>query len=410
MHETKRRVTRPAELQRVRLLDGQAWADFCRDFEAAGQHLLAFPLAGAESEMLRAEGMRYLLGLLRSGLAQALELADPEQPRFVRNPDSQAKWGAENPDNQYLWARIAPHAAYRISGERGDVFDFLIEVKQGYLQLGEAGVYATCTAADLALDAAGRFELLLAAERPEGHRGDFLPIHPQARYVAIRQYFLDWERERPARFEIARVGAEGEPAAPLTAAAMADRLDAAGEWTLATARFWTRWVEELRASFRPDHVARARHFAGGAPDVYYGNDWFRVGEDEALVFESELPQARYWQLELCDAWFRTLDYATRQTSLNSGQAHVDPDGRLRVVIAQRDPGVANWLDAAGHAEGVLQYRWVWTRSNPVPTLRRVPFAELPAALPAGTPRVSPQERRRALAVRQAHVQRREPAA
>ena len=75
-------------------------------------------------------------------------------------------------------------------------------------------------------------------------------------------------------------------------------------------------MERLRAAWRPGQIAPARRYAGGAPDVFYGNDWYRLGADEALVFESELPDARYWQIELCDVWFRTLDYATRQTSLN----------------------------------------------------------------------------------------------
>jgi hypothetical protein len=390
------------------MLDGRAWREFCRDLEAAGRHVLEFPLGGAEGEELRAEGFRYLLGLVRSGLAQALELSDPDQPRWVRNPDSQAKWGAENPDNQYLWARIGPQAAYRIRGQRGSAFDFLIEVKQGYLQLGDDAVYASCTSSDLDIDADGRFELLLAAERPSDWRGNFLPIHQDARYLAVRQYLVDWERERPARFEIARVGGEGVPPAPLSAATIADRIDAAGAWTLATATYWTQWVERLREAWRPGQIASAQRYAGGAPDIYYGNSWYRLGPDQALLFESELPDARYWQIELCDVWFRSLDYATRQTSLNHLQAELAGDRRLRVVIAHRDPGVANWLDTAGHAEGMLQYRWVWTRTNPAPTLRALRFADLAQALPEDTPRIAPEERRRVLAARQRQVLRREP--
>jgi hypothetical protein len=155
-------------------------------------------------------------------------------------------------------------------------------------------------------------------------------------------------------------------------------------------------------------IAPARRYPGGAPDVFYGNDWYRLAADEALVFESELPDARYWQIQLCDAWFRSLDYATRQSSLNPAQARLDADGRLRVVIAHRDPGVPNWLDTAGHAEGMLQYRWAWTRTNPAPTLRSVRFADLARALPESTPRITPEERRRVLAARQRQVLRREP--
>ncbi len=167
-------------------------------------------------------------------------------------------------------------------------------------------------------------------------------------------------------------------------------------------------MEQLREAHQPGRIAPARRFVGGAPDIYYGNDWYRLAPDEACVFESELPDARYWQIELCDAWFKTMEFATRQTSLNHLQAHVSSDGRFRCVIAHEDPGVPNWLDTCGYAEGMIQYRWIWTQTNPQPTVRIVKHADLAKAFPADTPRVTPEERRRRLAVRQAHVQRREP--
>ena len=76
-----RRPQRPEAEQRARLLDGRAWQDFCGDLAAAGKLVLDFPLESAESEQLRAEGFKYLLGLVRSGLYNALELAEPAAPR-----------------------------------------------------------------------------------------------------------------------------------------------------------------------------------------------------------------------------------------------------------------------------------------------------------------------------------------
>ena len=403
-----RRPQRGAAEQRARLLDGRAWEAFCADLAAAGKAVLEFPLESAESEALRAEGFRYLLGLVRSGLYNALELAEPGTPRWIRNPDSQAKWGAENPDNQYLWARVEPTAAYRVFGERRSVYDFLLEVKEGHMQLGDDRVFSAVTCRDLHFDSDGRFSIVLAAERPAGYAGDFVPLHPEGSYLQVRQYLLDWQREVPASFFIERVG--GSQPSPLTAAAMAERLDLAGEWTLTTTRFWMEWVEQLRRGWRPGEIAAARRFVGGAPDIYYGNDWYKLAADEALVFESELPDARYWQIELCDPWFKTLEFAARQTSLNHNQAHIDADGRFRCVIAHRDPGVQNWLDTTGNREGMIQYRWIWTRTNPQPSVRTVKLAELRAHLPAETPRYAAEQRRAAIAAREAHLRRREPVA
>ncbi len=398
----------PAENAR-RLLTGEAWRDFCRSLEQAGEHLLHFPLAEtAVPGELRAEGFRYLLGLATSGALQALQLADPDQPRFVRNPDSVAKWGAENVDNQYLWARIRPDAAYRVEGLRRSAFDFLVEVKDGYMQLGDDRVFATLLASELDVAPDGRFEILLSAERPRGHSGNWMPLPPEARYVTVRQYFVDWTREEPARFEIFRIGGEGEPPAPLTPGRMAELLDEAGLWTLQTARFWMEWVTQLRDAYVPGELKAPKPFVGGAQGIVYGNDWWRLGPDEALVVESDPPDARYWQVQLCDVWFRTFDYATRQTGLNHGQARLDADGRLRCVVAHRDPGVPNWLDTCGHPEGMIQYRWIWTRDRPRPSVRIVPFEKLKDALPDDTPEVSPAERRRETAARHRHVIRREP--
>src|SRR5262245_47429343 len=218
-----RRARPGAAANAERLASGRAWAELCRSLESAGEHLLAFPVGG--SPELRAEGFRYLLGLVASGVGQALQLADPDQPRFWRNPDSFAKWGAENADNQYLWARVRPDASYRVFGERGSAFDFLIEAKEGFMQLGDDGVYACLKAHELEVGPDGRFEILLSRQRPAGHRGTWLELHPDARYVQIRQYFVDWERESPASFEIEQLGNEGRPPEALTPARMAGMLD-----------------------------------------------------------------------------------------------------------------------------------------------------------------------------------------
>ena len=58
------------------------------------------------------------------------------------------------------------------------------------------------------------------------------------------------------------------------------------------------------------------------------------------------------------------------------QAVKSSDGRYRLVIALEVPGVPNWLDPAGHAEGVIIYRYQNAPAeNPVPVARVVPIAK-----------------------------------
>ncbi|MEZ4331193.1 MAG: DUF1214 domain-containing protein [Myxococcota bacterium] len=409
LREELRFPSRTEEENATRLLDGSAWSEFCRSLDQAGRHLLAYPAKSTPVPgEVESEGARYALGLITSGVLQALQLADPATPKIVRNPDSEAKWGAENVDNQYLWARVSPEFQYRVSGHRSNVFEALLETKDGYMQLGDDRVFDTQFLTELEVAPDGTFEILLAAERPAGHRGNFMPMPSGTQYFCVRQYFVDWENERPARFDIERIGGVGERPAPYTPHHTARLLDEAGRWVLQSARFWTEWVDQLRRDFVKGEIKPAAPFVGGARDIVYGNDWWAIEPDEAMVIEFEPPDARYWQIQLCDVWFRTMDWATRQTGLNHFQARADRDGRVRVVLAHRDPGVQNWLDTGGHAEGMLQYRWIFTKNNPAPTAKIVPFEKIRSALPADTPAYAADARRAALAIRHRHLARREP--
>ena len=55
---------------------------------------------------------------------------------------------------------------------------------------------------------------------------------------------------------------------------------------------------------------------------------------------------------------------------------------------------------------MIQYRYVWTKDSPQPSVRIVPFEEVWQHLPEGTPRVEPQQRRQQIAGRQRAIARR----
>jgi hypothetical protein len=118
-----------------------------------------------------------------------------------------------------------------------------------------------------------------------------------------------------------------------------------------------------------------------------------------------------WSVALTNFWWETLDFGSRQTSLNGHWATLDDDGVFRGVIAHRDPGVPNWLDTTGHREGFLTPRWAYSRQpapDRWPSIRAevVPFDRIREHLPAGVREVSPDERAARIRVRQEHVQRR----
>ncbi len=399
--EGARRSQRSPEQNARRLLSGEAWSDFCHALEAAGRTILDAP--GREDPDVQAEGFRYLLGLTKVGISQAAEL-EPEQPRFIRIVDSFIGGGAENADNSYAHAHIRGDLAYRLWGTRGTVETFLVEIKEGFMQLGDVRNFATLEASELEVEPDGSFELFLGGER----RGpNWLPLDPDAKQILIRQYFCDWDSEVPATFDIECLGREGLPPKKLDAARAAEMLDDAGRNIAGTVAFWQEWVEDLKKRYDRDAIKPAEIYVGGADDIAYGNDYYELAEGEAMILEFEPPQARYWAFQLIDLWFKTPDWPNQKMSINHRQAHIDSDGRCRIVVAHEDPGIDNWLDTAGETEGVLQYRWIWTEDNPLPGLRRLPVSEVRDALPAGTPMVTPAERRDEIHRRQLHRLRRE---
>lgn len=102
----------------------------------------------------------------------------------------------------------------------------------------------------------------------------------------------------------------------------------------------------------------------------------------------------------------TLDYKNRQTSINHTQAHISKDGKLRVVLSARDPGVQNWLDVAGHFHGPINWR---VNSSTAPEkfeAKKVKFDRLRKYLPKETPLVTQEQRRDLIAARQRQIDRR----
>jgi len=156
---------------------------------------------------------------------------------------------------------------------------------------------------------------------------------------------------------------------------------------------------------------------GGLATQFSSAGHYDLGDDEAMIVtvpavgrEAGGPSgpAPYQGIQLGSMWYVSLDYVNHQTSLTAGQARIDPDGRMRFVISERDPGVANWLERTGHRRGYVQIRWQrLTRDLTAadgPEVCVVPHAGLPGRLPYyQQARVSGEEWRARIAARQAAV-------
>ncbi|MGI9590240.1 MAG: DUF1214 domain-containing protein [Myxococcota bacterium] len=384
----------------ARLLSGEAWRDFCRRLEATGEAILgeAYP----DDPRTRAEGYRALTRLLVYSTQLEIEAGDPLFPSFVRHQDPHNQWGGPNPDNVYLRANIDPGESYRVWADdvRG-VRQAIFSLHQGDMQLREYGVYGECSLDQLERRPDGGLELWLSPEDGPGNR---IRMDPRARIFTIRIYQADWGADAAPPFQIERVGAEGVPRPVLTPEAVARGLDRSMRWVEASAAFWNQYTREAWDRGKPNAAAPAQPMPGGADNILYGACLWELADDEALLLEVEEPDADYWSFVTHTlTWLESGDFDQRQTSLNGQQTHVDPDGRVRLVVAHEDPGVPNWLDTEGRRRGMLIYRWVWARSAPIPAAQLVKRDAVRELLPADHPVVTPEERRCGLAGRRAQA-------
>ncbi len=396
--------TRPASLG-DRLVQGDAWRDFCDRLKAAGERILMddFPASGVD----RAEGFRHLTRLCVYALQWFVEFHDSEFPSFHRYDDDAVKWGGPNIDNHYLRAKIDPTQRYRLRFDPSGVRELIISTPEGDMQLEQYRIFEERHLTDLTPGPDGAVEVVLSPEPPGGSGANWIPLHPDADHVLVRVYVADWERDAAPPISIEKIGNEGRAPGRLEPAVLAQRLDQAASWIERTLVYWHRFLANRRDAGPANTLTPPRPVPGGAADILYGGGWWKLDDGEALLIECVAPHARYWSFQLYSApWFESLDVANRITALNGEQMQIDGDGSFRLVVAASDPGIANWLDTEGRTEGLVSYRWVWAETTPLPTARRFALTDIRAHLPSTTPAFGPDARRQQIARRRLALARR----
>lgn len=354
-----------------------------------------------------AEGHRYLARLIAYAIQEAFCFSDPEFPGFHRSLDHLAPWGAPNLDNVYTMAVIDGRNAYRVWGKVGSLDGFILNLNEGVYPIFPGfKTSLEISHRELQIGDDGSFELMLSAERPAGWSGNWMRLNPGDRKFSIRQYITDWARHTPADFHIVKVGSEGAAPQPLSPSQAAGFLDEAMLWARTLAGYYLQRLKTERLTRTFNLLPPPEKRIPGSEYVHYGIAFFDVADDEALLIEMPHEPAPYWSFQLYNLWNESTDAFNRITSINNRQAQIDDDGVFRMVIAQRDPGTANWLDAAGHRRGYLWYRWIWAERAPTPVARLVKLDELRALLPATAPRVEPVQRRDAVMRRRAQLEAR----
>jgi hypothetical protein len=315
-----------------------------------------------------ADGHRRVMHDLSGGLDFFFG-TEAANPFFERIVSPSRKSNGDNPDAIYFRCPVSAKHRYRVRGRTAGAAYTSFTIESGT----QGGRYPTRVSSDLSdavFDVApdGSYELILSAEPPAGNEQNWLALAADAGSLTTRHYF---EEERCAAGDprlvvpltIERIS-DPDPAPVQDDAYVAEQIRSVARYLggrtldgpMRDAENQPAWVSTVPNVFNPPEKPGDMAFA--AVDQAYAMAPYVVRPDEALVIEGRFPPCRFANVVLWDRFLQSYDYVNRRISLNRKQTVMDPDGGFRIVLAHRDPGVPNWLDASGRVSGLIYWRFM----------------------------------------------------
>jgi hypothetical protein len=337
------------------------------------------------------EGYDYLAGSIRASIQMAWAY-ERDHPYFVRSTGPYTKMGLDNPDTLYFHAWLRENTEYVVTGERGTTVDLSFQILDGdYSPVEVPGSLAAFDDREIEVGADGSYTIRIGPA-------------PNAAMLVVREVFNDWAAERPGRLRIHRADRLGSAPPPPTLDRSAKRYGVAGKILLSRLRTFLAFAERFYLGLPVNTLTTPRPTPGGLSTQYSSVGHYDLADDQAMIVTVPASDAPYQGIQLGSMWYVSLDYINHQTSLSGAQAHTDPDGMIRYVISERNPGVANWLERTGHHRGYVQLRWqrlsrALTAADG-PRVDLVAVDDLPKQLPYHEP-IGEAEWRERIAARQA---------
>jgi hypothetical protein len=312
-----------------------------------------------------------------------------------------------NPDNIYRRIPLDHEQQYRLHGQLlgPPAPDVRFSVLPDYSMQAQ-WQQTTLALSDIDIDANGQFELTLnkrpAATREKNH----VQLAPGTARMTIRESMSNWATDTPMELDIVREtpGHTSSIEPESIATDLAARLPAFAE-------HWLTFNNNNYYAHPSNALPKNEKPPGGLSGQTSAMGNYALAPDEVLIITARRLDARYFSFAVMDPWMRCANFEQQTVSLSADQAIADRDGIYTIVLAVQDPGIHNWLDAAGLSEGALQIRWQGIPAGLPPAsdffaVKKAGLDQLDSLLPEGTIRVGPDERAAMLATRKQAFKRR----
>lgn len=384
----------------------QVWDKFCEMLKPAKDIL--FWESSPAGEKDRAAGLRYLSRNIQMALDKEFENNDPLRPQLTHIMDWRRKQGGDNPDGFYLTTPINGTDTYRITGTRGSCRYFAMTVTESGSSPWGGKAIATILDTTINLEEDGTFEVIVSPEPPKLPTKNWMKSTPTTHRFYLRQFFYDWEIEESMDVRIERVG-DPIPAPDFSTKSVTDGLLKAAQWHTDITVYWTKCLGMWKN--RPNEFCSFNEMVNGKLDATPGGEpilcYWHMEADEALIIRVKVPpKVHFWNCEIGNWWFETMDYRYRLSGTNGHYAHLEADNEAILIVSHDDPGLPNWLDASGYQAGYMCWRWIGSDTAPVPTVERVKRAELLQHLPADIKRIDADARQAQLVARSRGIAKR----
>lgn len=327
---------------------------------------------------------RALMHILEAGLVGNFE-QDARTPNFRRIVTPSRKLTGDNSDAIYFDAPVAPAHRYVIRGNYNGAAYFSMTIEEG----AENGGMANKTAGvlndtQIETDKDGGFTIYLGGEP---RQKNWLAMSEGASRVTTRHY---WELEHCAakdpllepRMTIECLDETELPLPPN------DQSVAAGIHRVCNfVRSRTLEMPPMANTEPPPFVALTPNqfpppqlpgdFGLSAADAHYSMAPFFINSDEALVITGRWPECRFANVCLWNRFQQTYDYSNRIASLNRKQTQLEEDGSFKMILANVDPGLPNWIDTENNLFGMVFWRFFLVEGEVVtPQTEVVKLADL----------------------------------